>query len=103
MGGAMDLVSGAKKVIVAMTHTAKGKSKLVGKLSLPRTSTRQVDLIVTELAVIRPTAEGLVLQEIAPGVTVEDVLIATEAELILDQRISVMKVSGSLSGTGVAP
>lgn len=95
MGGAMDLVSGAKKVIVAMIHTAKGKSKLVNKLSLPKTSNRQVDLIVTELAVIRPTSEGLVLQETAPGVTIEDVLIATEAELIIDQRISVMKVSES--------
>ena len=81
MGGAMDLVTGAKRVIVAMTHTAKGAPKVVKRCSLPITSLRRVDLIVTELAVIEPTGQGLVLRETAPGVTVEQVLEATDARL----------------------
>lgn len=83
MGGAMDLVSGAKKVVIAMTHTAKGGSKIVKELSLPKTSARPVDLIITDLAVIRPTPEGLQLEELAPGVSLEDVLSNTEAKLII--------------------
>jgi acetate CoA/acetoacetate CoA-transferase beta subunit len=92
MGGAMDLVTGAKRVIVAMTHTAKGKSKIVGKCMLPLTSIRRVDLIVTELAVIEPTAEGLVLRELAPGVTREQVIASTGASLIVRDEILEMPV-----------
>ena len=88
----MDLVTGAKKVIVAMTHTAKGQSKIVKKCDLPLTSIRRVDLIVTELAVIEPTENGLVLMEIAPGVTIEQVLAATEAKLQLADRVEVMRI-----------
>jgi len=92
MGGAMDLVSGAKRVIVAMTHTVKGASKIVRKCSLPLTSTRPVSLIVTELAVIEPTERGLELRERAPGVSVEAILKATEAELIVPTHVPEMPV-----------
>lgn len=81
MGGAMDLVTGAKRVIVAMTHTAKGVPKVVKRCTLPLTSIRRVDLIVTEMAVIEPTDAGLVLRETAPGVTAQEVLRATHARL----------------------
>jgi acetate CoA/acetoacetate CoA-transferase beta subunit len=87
MGGAMDLVTGARRVIVAMTHTAKGKPKIVETCSLPLTSTRKVDLIVTEMAVIEPTVEGLVLKELAPGVELEAVLRATGTRLIVREPI----------------
>jgi acetate CoA/acetoacetate CoA-transferase beta subunit len=83
MGGAMDLVSGAKRVIVAMQHAARGSSKIVPSLTLPPTSARRVSLIVTELAVIEPTDNGLVLRERAPGVGVEAILAATQARLIV--------------------
>jgi acetate CoA/acetoacetate CoA-transferase beta subunit len=93
MGGAMDLVSGAKRVIIAMTHTAKGVAKLVERCTLPITSVRRVDLIVTELAVIEPTAEGLVLREIAPGVTVEQVVQATAARLVISDSLTTMRIT----------
>jgi acetate CoA/acetoacetate CoA-transferase beta subunit len=94
MGGAMDLVTGAKRVIIAMTHTVKGTSKIVKKCTLPLTSVRPVSLVVTELAVIEPTAEGLVLKEMAPGVTVENVIAATEASLIVPAQVPEMQIAG---------
>ena len=87
MGGAMDLVTGAKRVIVAMTHTARGVPKIVERCSFPITSTRRVDLIVTELAVIEPTEHGLVLRETAPGVSVEQVRRATQAHLTVPEGV----------------
>jgi len=92
MGGAMDLVSGAKQVIVAMQHTAKGKPKVVKQCSLPLTSLRQVDLVVTELAVIAFPANRATLIETAPGVTAKDVIAATEAELVVPQSVPQMKL-----------
>jgi acetate CoA/acetoacetate CoA-transferase beta subunit len=81
MGGAMDLVTGAKRVVVAMRHTAKGKSKIVRECNLPLTSTRPVDLVVTELAVIAFPKGRATLVETAPGVSVADVTAATGADL----------------------
>jgi len=82
MGGAMDLVAGAKNVIVAMEHVNKnGAPKILKKCSLPLTAKGEVDLIVTDMAFIRVTKKGLVLEEIAEGVTVEEVVKATEAPL----------------------
>ncbi len=82
MGGAMDLVAGAKRVVVTMLHASKdGASKVLKKCTLPLTGRRVVDLIITDLAVIEVTPQGLVLKERAPGLSVDDVLKATEAEL----------------------
>jgi len=94
MGGAMDLVTGAKRVIVAMTHAAKGAPKIVARCSLPITSLRRVDLIVTDMAVIEPTDKGLVLKEVAPGISVQAVLQATEAELTVPADVPEMPVAG---------
>src|SRR6201981_2302886 len=81
MGGAMDLVTGAKRVIVAMQHLAKGKPKIIKECSLPLTSIRPVDLVVTELAVIGFPDGRATLLETAPGVAAKDVVASTEAEL----------------------
>ena len=93
MGGAMDLVTGCKRVIVSMIHTAKGKPKILKKCTLPLTSARRISLIVTELAVIEPTDEGLAVRELAPGVTVEQVIAATDAKLIIPSEIPEMKLA----------
>ena len=90
MGGAMDLVAGARRVVVAMQHAAKGAAKIVPALTLPPTSSRPVSLVVTDLAVIEPTPDGLVLRERAPGVTVGDILAVTTAPLILPDSIPEM-------------
>jgi acetate CoA/acetoacetate CoA-transferase beta subunit len=90
MGGAMDLVSGARRVIVAMTHTAKGAPKIVPEVTLPLTSVRRVDLIVTEMAVIAPEEGGLRLIERAPGGSVEAILAATAAPLIVEGEVAEM-------------
>ena len=92
MGGAMDLVVGAKKVIVSMEHTAKGKPKILSKCTLPLTAAGQVNLIITEMAVIEVTPNGLLLKEIGPHNTVEDVITNTPAKLILANNIKVMEV-----------
>jgi acetate CoA/acetoacetate CoA-transferase beta subunit len=90
MGGAMDLVCGAKRVIVAMQHSAKGRSKIVRECNLPLTSIRPVHLVVTELAVIAFPNGHATLQETAPGVSVEQVVDATEAELVVPADVPEM-------------
>jgi acetate CoA/acetoacetate CoA-transferase beta subunit len=92
MGGAMDLVTGAKRVIVAMQHTAKGKPKIVNKCTLPLTSTRRVDLVVTELAVIAFPDGRATLLETAPGVSAAQVAGATELELTMSATVPEMKL-----------
>jgi acetate CoA/acetoacetate CoA-transferase beta subunit len=92
MGGAMDLVTGAKRVVVAMQHTAKGTSKIVTELSLPLTSIRPVDLVVTELAVIAFPGGRATLLETAPGVTANQVVAATEAKLAMADKIRQMEL-----------
>jgi len=92
MGGAMDLVAGTRRVIVAMEHTTReGQSKILKKCTLPLTGAKVVDTIVTELAYIRVTPEGLVLEEIAPGRTADDVQRATEPTLILSPGLKSME------------
>lgn len=93
MGGAMDLVTGAKRVVVAMQHAAKGQSKLVERCTLPLTSARAVDLVVTELAVIAQSGGRLRLIETAPGVSVQQVLAATEARLEVADELRTMPLA----------
>ncbi len=93
MGGAMHLVAGAKQVVVAMVHTAKGAHKIVERCTLPLTATRRVSLIVTEMAVIKPTEKGLVLKERGPGVSIDDIVKATGAKLIIEGDVPEMKLN----------
>ena len=92
MGGAMDLVSGAKRVVVAMQHTAKGKPKIVKRCNLPLTSIRVIDMLVTELAVIAFPKGQATLLETAPGVSVEQVVAATEAKLAIPAQVRQMQL-----------
>ncbi|MDR2527642.1 MAG: 3-oxoacid CoA-transferase subunit B [Synergistaceae bacterium] len=87
MGGAMDLVVGAKEVIVAMVHTQKGAPKILKKCTLPLTAKKQVNKIITELAYIEVTDKGLTLRELGPGAAVEDVVASTEAKLIIPEKV----------------
>ncbi|QOX65194.1 CoA transferase subunit B [Anoxybacterium hadale] len=87
MGGAMDLVVGAKKVIIAMQHTQKGAHKILKECRLPYTAVGVVDMIITEMGVMEITPEGIVLTEINEGYTIEEVQAATEAELIISLKI----------------
>jgi 3-oxoacid CoA-transferase subunit B len=92
MGGAMDLVAGARRVVVAMEHTTReGAPKILKKCTLPLTGVNVVDTIVTEMAYIRVTKDGLLLEEVAPGLTAEDVQRATEAKLIVSKALKVME------------
>src|SRR5215471_1879360 len=92
MGGAMDLVSGAKRVIVAMQHAAKGKSKIVAKCVLPLTSARPVNLVVTDMAVIGFPDGQATLLETAPGISIGEVMAVTEAELAVPDHVPEMKL-----------
>src|ERR1700716_1128488 len=92
MGGAMDLVASARRVVVAMEHTTReGTPKILTKCTLPLTGVNVVDTIVTEMAYIRVTEAGLLLEEIVPGLTAEDVQRATEARLVVSPKLKVME------------
>jgi len=91
MGGAMDLVAGARRVIVAMEHTTReGQPKILKQCTLPLTGVKVVDTIVTEMAYIKLTPQGLLLEEIAPGLSAEDVQRATQARLIVSPKLREM-------------
>jgi acetate CoA/acetoacetate CoA-transferase beta subunit len=93
MGGAMDLVTGARQVVVAMAHTAKGGHKILERCSLPLTAVRRVSLIVTEMAVIAPTDAGLILRERGPGVSLRQIEEATGARLIVEGEPPEMRLN----------
>ena len=86
----MDLVGGAKKVIVAMTHTAKGEIKILKRCTLPLTGAKKVSKIITEMAVLEVTPEGLLLTEYNPEYTIEEIRAATEATLIISDQLTTM-------------
>jgi acetate CoA/acetoacetate CoA-transferase beta subunit len=88
----MDLVTGARRVVIAMQHRAKGKSKIMRQCTLPLTSARSVDLVVTEMAVIAFPGRRATLEETAPGVTVDQVGAATEAELAVSPQVREMQL-----------
>lgn len=87
MGGAMDLVVGAKKVIIAMQHTNKGVPKILKRCTLPFTAVKVVDMIITEMGVMRVTPNGIVLDELHPDYTIEEIQAATEATLIISPNL----------------
>ncbi len=91
MGGAMDLVVGAKKVILAMEHTAKGRPKILRECTLPLTAKKEVNLIVTEMGVFEITPGGMILREIAPDATVEQIKAVTEADFIVADPLKMME------------
>lgn len=92
MGGAMDLVTGAKKVIIAMQHTGKGEPKILKKCALPLTAKGAVNMIVTELCVLEVTTEGLILKEIHKDTTIEEILSLTDANLIIPDDVKLMEL-----------
>ena len=92
MGGAMDLVAGAKRVIIGMEHTTReGAPKILTKCTLPLTGMKVVDTIVTEMAYIKVTPQGLLLEEVAPGLTPQDVQKATDARLAISPTLKTME------------
>jgi acetate CoA/acetoacetate CoA-transferase beta subunit len=93
MGGAMDLVVGAKKVIIAMEHTAKGNHKILEECSFPLTAVKVVDLIITEMGVMKVTEKGLELSEIAPDISIEEVQNATGCKLIISPNLKVIDIA----------
>ncbi|MGL5644117.1 CoA-transferase, partial [Cetobacterium sp.] len=92
MGGAMDLVVGAKKVIIAMEHTAKGAPKILKNCTLPLTAASEVNMIITEKGVMEVTDKGIILKELSPYSSIEDIKNSTEATLIIDEDLKVMEV-----------
>ena len=92
MGGAMDLVVGGKKVVIAMEHTVKGSHKILKECTLPLTAAKQVNLIITEMGVMEVTDRGLLLKEINPEFSIEEVQLATEAKLIISDDLIKMEI-----------
>lgn len=93
MGGAMDLIVGAKRVILTMEHTAGGKHKILKECNLPLTAAGEVDMIITEMGVMKITAQGIELQEINPEFTIEEVKAATGCELIISGNLTPMRTA----------